>query len=52
MEVKKDINKNKGFYEMDFINGPTLSDIFQNNLLKKEKINKLFNELSDCLIEN
>ncbi len=50
-KVKKGINKNKGFYEMDFINGPTLSEIFQNNLIKKEKINKLFNELSNCLIE-
>ena len=50
-KIEKGINKNKGFYEMIFDKGPTLSDIFKKNLFKKEKRVKIFEDLSNTLIK-
>ena len=50
-KIQKGINKDKGFYEMQFVKGSTLSDIFKKNLLKKEKRIKIFEDLSNALIK-
>lgn len=49
--INRGINKNKGYYEMLFIKGPTLSDIFQKNILDVKKRIKLFDNLTVCLIK-
>lgn len=50
-KIKKGINKHKGFYTMPFVKGPTLSDLFQKNILSKTKRIKFFNCLSNSLIQ-
>lgn len=50
-KIEKGINKHKGFYEMQFVSGPTLSDIFRENLFKKEKRIKIFEDLSNTFIK-
>ena len=50
-KIKRGINKNKGFYEMSFVKGPTLSELFQLNLFNKEKRVKIFWDLSQILIK-
>lgn len=49
-KVKRGINKHRGYYKMEFVKGPTLSDIFQKNLLNKNLKQKLFDKLSITLI--
>lgn len=43
--IKKGINKNKGFYEMEYIHGPTLSEVLQKNILSFYKLKNVFNLL-------
>ena len=49
-KIEKGINKNKGFYEMTYIKGNTLSDIFRKDLFKKKQ-KTIFEELSNILLE-
>lgn len=49
--IKKGINKNKGFYEMEFINGPTFSEVIQKNILNKNKLKNVFNLILNEIID-
>ena len=49
-KISKGINKHKGYYLMNFVKGPTLSEIFQKNLLNIKKREKLLNEVLSSLI--
>ena len=50
-KIEKGINKNKGFYEMAFVAGPTLSDIFKNSIYGKNKRSRVFENLSSSLVQ-
>lgn len=50
-KIKKGINKHKGYYQMKFVKGPTLSEIFQKNTFNNINKIKLFENLSDSLIQ-
>ena len=50
-KINKGINKNKGYYKMPFINGPTLSEIFQKKTFNGINKIKLFDNLSNYLIK-
>ena len=49
-KIKKGINKHKGYYQMIYVKGPTLSEIFQKNQFYNINKIKLFEHLSDSLI--
>ena len=49
-KIKKGINKHKGYYQMIYVKGPTLSEIFQKNQFYNINKIKLFEHLSDFLI--
>ena len=50
-KIKKGINKHKGYYQMIFVEGPTLSEIFQKKNFYNVNRIKLFEDLSDSLIQ-